>query len=318
VIALIALMDPLTDARPEIFDEYTRRQFVAKAPTRNPFGAEEEPNKFDDFDVYTKIRVLQQLSIWTLNNPNSIRERLSATDSEQTLWVGNDPLPCLHTFANISPKRMEPTGWDSQDRVLFVLDDNRMYRRTDPAPPPEPQKPKPKSKSKKSRGTRTSKRQKVSTPEPEEPVEDETLVQAEEHGDVEDDGLGGMKWECVCVTLEDYQEYMGSIRKSRDPNEKTLYKRLEEDVLPVMQNLAEEQAKKQARKVRELENMQKLALAKRSSRISSRLEKQKEQDEVEAAERRRHDELAMAKAEQEKQKKLEEVCNKRNSAPNSG
>jgi hypothetical protein len=206
---------------------------------------------------------------------------------------------------------MEPTGWDSQDRILFVLDDNRMYRRTDPAPPPEPQKPKPKSKSKKSRGTRTSKRQKVSTPGPEEPVEDETLVQAEEQGDVEDDGLGGMKWECVCVTLEDYQEYMSSIRKSRDPNEKTLYKRLEEDVLPVMQNLAEEQAKKQARKMRELENMQKLAMAKRSSRISSRLEKQKEQEDIEATERRRQEELAMAKAEQEKQKKLEEVCNMR-------
>jgi hypothetical protein len=204
---------------------------------------------------------------------------------------------------------MEPTGWDSDDRVLFVLDDNRMYRRTDPPPPPEPQKAKakPKSKSKKSRGTRASKRQKVSTPEPEEAREDETMVQDEEPAEVEDDGLGGMKWECVCVTLEDYQEYMGSIRKSRDPNEKTLYKRLEEDVLPVMEGLAEEQAKKQARKMKELENMQKLATAKRSSRISSRLEKQKEQDEIETAERRRQEELAMAKAEQEKQKKLEEV-----------
>lgn len=72
---------------PAIFDEYTRRQFVAKAPERNPFGDEEEPNRFDDFDIFTKIRVLQQLSTWTLNNPNSIRERLAATDSEQTLWV---------------------------------------------------------------------------------------------------------------------------------------------------------------------------------------------------------------------------------------
>jgi hypothetical protein len=204
---------------------------------------------------------------------------------------------------------MEPTGWDSHDRVLFVLDDNRMYRRTDPPPPPAPQKTKAKPKSKKSRGTRASKRQKISSPEPEEPAaEDEAAQHPEE---VEDDGLGGMKWECVCVTLEDYQEYMSSIRKSRDPNEKTLYKRLEEDVLPVMQNLAEEQARKQARKMRELENMQKLAMAKRSSRISSRLEKQKEQEEIEAAERRRQEELVMAKAEQEKQKKLEEVSGMR-------
>lgn len=86
--------DALIDGRLDIFDEYTRRQFVAKAPQRNPFGTDEEPNKFNDFDVFTKIRVLQQLSTWTLNNPNSIRERLSATDNEQTLWVSRlSPLP---------------------------------------------------------------------------------------------------------------------------------------------------------------------------------------------------------------------------------
>ena len=72
---------------------------------------------------------------------------------------------------------------------------------------------------------------------------------------------------------------MNSIRKSRDPNEKILYKRLQEDVIPVMEGLAEEQARKQARKLKELENLQKLATAKRSSRISSRLEKQKEVEE---------------------------------------
>ncbi|KAH7095783.1 hypothetical protein FB567DRAFT_39746 [Paraphoma chrysanthemicola] len=277
----------------DIFDEYTRRQYVAKAPNRNPFGIDEEPNKFNDFDIFTKIRVLQQLSTWTLNNPNSIRERLSATDSEQTLW------------------RIEPTGWDSEDRVLFVLDDNRMYRRTDPPPPPEPKKAKAKPKSKKARGTRASKRQKVSTPEPEDLPEEEDAPAVQQPEEMEDDGFGGMKWECVCVTLEDYQEYMSAIRKSRDPNEKILYKRLEEEVMPVMEGLAEEQAKKQARKMRELENMQKLAMAKRSSRISSRLEKQKEQEEIEAEQRRREAELAMAKAEQEKQKKLEEAHDSR-------
>ena len=41
--------------RPEIFDEYTRRQYVAKAPHRNPFGVEEEPAKFVDFDIFTKV-----------------------------------------------------------------------------------------------------------------------------------------------------------------------------------------------------------------------------------------------------------------------
>ena len=48
-------ISPLTLQRPEIFDEYTRRQYVGKAPNRNPFGVEEEPAKFDDFDVFTKV-----------------------------------------------------------------------------------------------------------------------------------------------------------------------------------------------------------------------------------------------------------------------
>ncbi|KAI4707837.1 hypothetical protein J4E89_007466 [Alternaria sp. Ai002NY15] len=293
-LALLKHVSSHKGLTPEIFDEYTRRQYVAKAPARNPFGEEEEPNKFHDFDVFTKIRVLQQISVWTLNNPNTIREKIGATDSEQTLW------------------RMEPTGWDSQERSLFVLDDNRMYRMTDPPPPPEPTKAKAKSKPKpkKSRGSRASKRQKASTPEPEEAEEEEQATEEQQPQEI-DDGLGGKKWECICVTLEDYQEYMSSIRKSRDPNEKVLYKRLQEDVMPVMEGLAEEQAKKQARKMKELENMQKLATAKRSSRISSRLEKQKEVEEAEAAERKRQEELAMAKAEQEKQKKMEEAQDSR-------
>jgi hypothetical protein len=74
-----------------IFDEYARRQYVAKLPKRNPFGVEDEPNKFDDFDVFTKIRVLHQLSVWTLNNPNPIRERLDERESEQINWVSSPP-----------------------------------------------------------------------------------------------------------------------------------------------------------------------------------------------------------------------------------
>jgi len=73
---------------PELFDEYTRRQYLAKAPARNPFGEEEEPQKFNDFDVYTKIKVLQQLSTWTFTNADRIRASMpEVKDSEQTQWV---------------------------------------------------------------------------------------------------------------------------------------------------------------------------------------------------------------------------------------
>lgn len=40
----------------ELFDEYTRRQFLSKAPEKNPFGTAEEPAKFAQFDVFTKVR----------------------------------------------------------------------------------------------------------------------------------------------------------------------------------------------------------------------------------------------------------------------
>ncbi|KAF2796252.1 hypothetical protein K505DRAFT_300714 [Melanomma pulvis-pyrius CBS 109.77] len=275
----------------DIFDEYTRRQFVAKAPTRNPFGTELDPEKFNNFDVFTKIRVLHQLSVWTLNNPNSIRERLNATEAEQTDW------------------RMNPCGWDSKDRTLFVLDDSRLYRRTDPPPPPTKAKPKAssKAKSKKSRGTRSNKRRKASTPEPEDTIEDEEVTVIQETDQVEDDGLGGMKWECLCVTMEDYQDYMSGIRSSKDVNEQALYMHLEEEVLPVVAKGVEEQARKEARRLKELQVLQQLATAKRSSRISTRLEKQKEIEEAQESERRRQAEVAMAQEETEKQRKMEEA-----------
>lgn len=74
--------------RPEIFDEYTRRQYVAKAPTRNPFGEEEEPKKFAHFDVFTKLKVLVQLSQWTFVNPDRMRERMEERgEAEYMAWV---------------------------------------------------------------------------------------------------------------------------------------------------------------------------------------------------------------------------------------
>jgi hypothetical protein len=52
----------LTVTRPELFDEYTRRQYVAKAPDRNPFSVEEEPAKFTEFDVFTKVLLTTRTS----------------------------------------------------------------------------------------------------------------------------------------------------------------------------------------------------------------------------------------------------------------
>src|SRR4051812_40356049 len=95
-----------------------------------------------------------------------------------------------------NPKqRIEPFGWDAQDRTYFVLDDNRLYRRTD-APIPASPKARPKKKGRVTRSTRPAKRRRVvsSSPEPEE-------EQAAQPAPEEENTLGGMIWECIAVTL---------------------------------------------------------------------------------------------------------------------
>jgi len=116
-----------------------------------------------------------------------------------------------------------------------------------------------------------------------------------------------MTWECIAITLQEYQTFLESIRKSRDPNEKALYKAVADTILPILEKKAEAQRAKALRKQRDLENLQKLATAKRSSRIAGRVEKQKEEEEAVAAERKRIQDLDMAHKEQNRQRKLEDV-----------
>ncbi|KAI9864903.1 MAG: hypothetical protein M1813_002674 [Trichoglossum hirsutum] len=287
-LALLKFVSSHRGLTPDLFDEYSRRQYQARLPKHNPFGDEGDPRKFSEFDVFTKIRVLYQLSQWTMIHSDRIRERMpEQKDTEQVDW------------------RIEPAGWDAKERTYFILDDNRLYRRTDPPPPPLPA-PKPKKNSKKAKAAaRASKRRKVSEISPEEgdgPGEgDLGGAEAEDA----DDSFGGMKWECVAVTLEQFKEFIESVRRSRHPDEKELHDVLVADVLPVLEKQAEERKKKEARRERELQALEKLATAKRSSRIASKLEKQKEEEEAIEAERKRHADLIMARKEQEMLKKME-------------
>ena len=61
---------------------------MAKAPAKNPFGDDETPKKFTEFDVFTKLKILVQLSQWTLINADRMRQNLSdVKESEQIQWV---------------------------------------------------------------------------------------------------------------------------------------------------------------------------------------------------------------------------------------
>ena len=41
----------------DVFEEHTRRQYRSKLPDFNPFGDDEIATKFDDLDVFTKVRI---------------------------------------------------------------------------------------------------------------------------------------------------------------------------------------------------------------------------------------------------------------------
>ncbi|KAL9598210.1 MAG: hypothetical protein Q9219_004630 [cf. Caloplaca sp. 3 TL-2023] len=290
-LALLKCVSSHRGLTPDIFDEYTRRQYIAKAPERNPFGIEETSYRFSDFDVFTKLSVLCQLSRWTFVNSDRMREKMSESkEPDQIGW------------------RIEEVGYDKQERYYFVLDDNRLYRRTDPPPPPPPA-PKPKANSKKAKAAaRASKRRKTKDSQDTE-LDDESELPAEiEVGaPIEDDSFGGRKWECIAVTLAEYHEFLDTIKKSRDPDEKALHRRIAEEVLPVIEKEEESKQRRQARKERELMNMEKLATAKRSSRLASKFETERMQREAAEAEQKRKADIAAALAHEEKQKNMEEA-----------
>ncbi|KAL2168471.1 hypothetical protein VTG60DRAFT_7273 [Thermothelomyces hinnuleus] len=269
----------------ELFDEYTRRQFLSKAPEKNPFGTAEEPAKFAQFDVFTKIRVLQQMTQLIMMNPERLRERTEEQkDTEQTSW------------------RIEPYGWDRHDRTYFVLDDNRLYRLTDAPPPP----PKPKKNTKKSRAAqRSSKRRRVATGAASDADAHDDASESKDAAEPEDDGLGGMKWECIAVTLDEVREFLSTIQKSKDANEKTLYNQIQNHLVPILEKQEESRKRKQLQREKELLNLQKLAFAKRSSRIASRMEQQRMEERAREEERKRLEEEAARRKQEEKRLKME-------------
>lgn len=165
---------------------------------------------------------------------------------------------------------------------------------------------------KKVKGSRSSKRQKLANGAASDSDAEEDLPDIQETSPVEtlDNGLGGAKWECVAITLEDYNAFLDTLRKSKDADEKNLLKRTTEQVLPELERHAAARERKEAQRRRELLNLEKMATAKRSSRIADRQEQLNRQAEAEAQERRKKEDLAMALREQERQRKLEEVSSR--------
>jgi hypothetical protein len=192
------------------------------------------------------------------------------------------------------------------------LDDNRIYRLTEAPPKPVTKKtPKktPKKNTKAYRaGVRASKRRKVSGPpdhidtsEFQDDMEDQP-----EEVELESDGLGGMRWECIAVTLDQVQTFLQSLQKTRDGNEKILRDTLEEHLVPILERQEESRKRKAVQREKELLNLAKIANAKRSSRIANKIEQQKLDEKTREEDERRLAEEAAALREAKQRSKLEE------------
>ncbi|RPA77976.1 hypothetical protein BJ508DRAFT_416798 [Ascobolus immersus RN42] len=107
---LCALLAFLTGKTVDVeqLDEVARGQWRYRLLTSGPFGDEDEPNKFTEFDMETKLDVIHQLSLWVLVRSDKLRALLSP-DQKETDW------------------RMEPCGKDAKDNTYFLLDDSRLY-----------------------------------------------------------------------------------------------------------------------------------------------------------------------------------------------
>ncbi|ROW11135.1 hypothetical protein VMCG_01387 [Cytospora schulzeri] len=276
--------------RHELFDEYTRRQFAAKMPNkRNPFGNGETALKFSDFDIFKKLRTLWQMTQLIMMKPENIRPNMDEQRvDDQTNW------------------RVEPYGWDRKDREYYVLDDNRLYCLTAAPPPAAPSK---KSSQKAKAAARAAKRRRLTTEASSNDGDAENASGSEDNespDQIEDeDPLGGSTWECIAITLDEVRGFLEPLQKTKDANEKVLRDQIAGHLLPMLEKQEESRKRKMLQRERELLALEKMAHAKRSSRIAGRAE-QRKHEEVERQERekRRAEESALRK-EEEKRLKIE-------------
>ncbi|KKF96134.1 hypothetical protein CFO_g1518 [Ceratocystis platani] len=204
----------------------------------------------------------------------------------------------------IDVDRIEPYGWDSEDRSYYVLDDNRLYRMTDaPESTPPPSKSKKSRKSQRS-GGRSSKRRRVgqatgvdSADAEEEDAASESI--SDDAARPIDDGLGGAKWECIAVGYSEVMSFLATLQKTKDENEKVLRDQIKRHLLPILEKQENSRKRKQQQRNKELENLSKMANAKRSSRLAVKQEQKTMEENAKEEERIQHENQAKARKEEQ-------------------
>jgi hypothetical protein len=175
---------------------------------------------------------------------------------------------------------------------------------TEPAPPVAT--PKKNSKKGKAAG-RANKRRRISSAVASDAGDggDEDSENGEGTAALEGDGLGGMRWECVAVTLDEVRVLLSWMDKTKHADEKVLRAQLQDHLVPILERQEESKKRKQQQRERELLALEKMAHAKRSSRLAHKLEHQKAEEQAREEERRMREEDERARKEEQKRLKME-------------
>lgn len=199
-------------------------------------------------------------------------------------------------------QRVEPIGWDADDRTYYVLDDNRVYRVSE-----APEAPVRKARKQKTYGSsrRSSKRRQTREIEIAEDVALTETPGLDQESAKKSSMGGGMLWECVAVTLDDVRVLVEGFRKTRDANEKVLREQLCTHLLPILERQDESRKRKEVQRERELLSLAKMANAKRSSRIAGKAEQQREEEKAREERETLRKEQEAQRREEQKRAKLE-------------
>ncbi|KAK6529207.1 hypothetical protein TWF281_008390 [Arthrobotrys megalospora] len=260
----------------EMFDDYTRRQYIHRRSPVNPFGTDPLPISFYHLEPEERVRVLHQLAMWIISNTDSFRSKV-------------DP----HKVMDHTDWRIDPIGWDSKGNTYYQFDNGYLYCRTEPLPPVYQ-----KWKSRKSTGSRSVKRRKVTAEE-----ENEDPISPDEN----DIFVSQIEWKCLCSNLEEYRALVARFEKSKHPDEKELRKVIIEDILPIFEKEEQKRKKKLLEEEKELARLELLSGRKRSARVDERMAKRREAEEREQALRREQEDHEREEKEEIKRRKEEEA-----------
>lgn len=182
-------------------------------------------------------------------------------------------------------------GYDAEGNTYYLFDDNRLYYRDAPIIPEEKASRKRYRGKKRKRGARRV----VES-------DDESVPETNGVEEINEDST----WHVQCITVDDYTPFLARLRKSRDLDEKALYRHLNENVLPMVVEEEAERARKRELREQEFLREQAFLARKRSTRLIQKEEDKKYQKEREEEIAKIKEEEELREKEKQRLKKLEQ------------